>query len=125
MTIDTAKGRELLAREAIADYLAMTDAVLESHKLLGPSDADLLAGLSEHVVAALDAAERKLPEDGLEQALRDAAKDRAQMERETPGAYARPPRDQIEWKAADAIRSLRQRIAELEARDVRALSGEG
>jgi hypothetical protein len=38
--------------------------------------------------------------------LRNAAKDRAAMERETPGAYARPPRQHIEWRAADRISSL-------------------
>lgn len=45
--------------------------------------------------------------DDLERRLREAAKDRAQMERETPGAYPRPPRQHIEWQAADEIARLR------------------
>lgn len=43
--------------------------------------------------------------------LREAARDRAQMERETPGAYARPPRQHIEWRAADLIDRLTQPTA--------------
>lgn len=45
--------------------------------------------------------------DDLERRLREAAKDRAQMEQETLGAYPRPLRQHIEWQAADEIARLR------------------
>lgn len=45
--------------------------------------------------------------------LKEVAQDRSRMDRLTPGAYARPPREMIEWRAADTILAQAERIANL------------
>lgn len=47
--------------------------------------------------------------------LRERAKDNSQRDKLTPGCYSLPPREYLEWQAADRIATLEAQVAKARA----------